>query len=82
MAKMVKEKVDPFQVLQDRTKRLSAMYADDPFWQAMKAGCDAIESGNVTQEVIDLVRKEHDCWGPAMSNRKALGMVLEKLQEV
>jgi len=57
------------------------VYVRDPFWQAMKAGCDAVESGSVTQEIVDQVQKEHDCWGPAMSNRKALAIVLGKLQE-
>jgi len=74
-----KEKIDPFVTLCDKADNVGVHYTRDPYWLAVRAGCDAVREGNVTQEIIDQVQKEHRCWGPSTSNKKQLALLLEKL---
>ena len=71
-----KEEVDPFAVICEKTDRLSALYTNDPYWKAMKAGCDAIRSGNIDDNVIAVVDKERRCW---IGNSKDIEFLHKKL---
>jgi len=74
-----KEAVDQFVVLCERVDRQSAVYANDPYWQLMKEGCDAVRVGNASDELKEKVKKEHGCWGSITSNKTALAVLLEKM---
>ena len=71
---------EPLQALYEKTDRMSEMYGNDPYWQAMKVGVDAARVGSVTQEILDRVAQEHRCWGPATTNKVALRTLLERLK--
>ena len=74
-------KEDPMERVYYKADQMSEMYKNDPYWQSMKVGCDAIRSGSISQVALEQVEHEHSCWGPAMSNKAILGKVLENLKK-
>lgn len=74
-----KEAVDPFVILCERVDRQFTVYANDPYWQIMKEGCDAVRAGNVSDELKEKVNKERGCWGSITSNKASLALLLEKM---
>jgi len=73
------DKTDPFVIVCEKVDRQSAMYGNDPYWKAMKLGCDAVREEKVTDEVVEIVRKEQMSW-PGGANREALNLLMDKLQ--
>ena len=73
------EKSDPFVGLCEKVDRQSSMYGNDPYWKAMKLGCDAVREEKVTDEVVAAIEKEQKCW-PGGANREALNLLVENLK--
>lgn len=79
---MAKEKtVDPMKHVYDKSHRMAEVYSNDPYWLTMSSASKSIELGKTTQDVIDTTEKEYACWGSSTSNKKTLGLILEKLKE-
>ena len=78
---MAKDKVDPMALVYNRADQFSVVYANDPYWKALKAACDALRAGKVSQLVLDQTDLQRRCQGPSTPNHKTLVNVLEKLKE-
>ena len=77
-----KQEVDPMETTYNKVDRLSKTYSNDPYWQALKIGCDDIRKGKTTQTTIDTVDKEYRNWGPLMPNKAILATIKEKLNSL
>ena len=67
----------------DRLKKIANIgtsYKNDPYYQVMAKGVDAITNGKVTKEIIDEAIAEQKCWGPLMPNYNTLGTLVGELE--